>query len=524
MKRVFEMRRRGVGDDDDDDGVRNRVAFAHTSSVPMALGDEDEAHLRALGDTAGALVGGVPLAGTRGNNNTASASRSASPDVKARMVRRRALWLRVSALALALTLDATTPSYDTSRDINIRNSGSVDSWTGIENPIGAFVCARAQSFNAWDGEHFVALSMDGYSFEHQHAFQPGYALAVRRATSLVRWVLSFARVVDVPVGGAHDECLTTLTATALSAYAYSLSVGAMLAFSSGLLKEQSLAMAATYLYAINPANAFFGSAYTESAFAWAQFTAGTLLQENKIVAAGCYFAIATALRSNGILNVLILLTHLGSQMFHTLKREDDAERHKKAARYVRSSVLACLLAGAPYLAFGHYGEWLYCHRGIESAVRQRRPYCRGRSLTNVYGLIPAPLYGFIQKHYWGLGFLSSYTTRNLGNVLLGAPAIALAAYACRRFTVSQNRRLFVKEDQSVFVCSYFAVLGVMTLVAATYMHVQVATRFLSTSPAIYWALAYLGTDSTRWRYWVTFYYLSYASVGVVLFTRFYPWT
>jgi phosphatidylinositol glycan class V len=67
-------------------------------------------------------------------------------------------------------------------------------------------------------------------------------------------------------------------------------------------------------------------------------------------------------------------------------------------------------------------------------------------------------------------------------------------------------------------------LGVMTFVAATYMHIQVATRFLSTSPAIYWALAYLGTNSARWRYWVTFYYLSYASVGVVLFTRFYPWT
>jgi len=515
------MSRRGVGVDD---GERNRDACAqHTASVPMALGDEDEAHLRALGDTAGALVGGVALSRTRGNNNTASASRSASPDVKARMVRRRALWLRVSALALALTLDATTPAYDTSRTIS-RSSSSVGAWTGIQNPVGAFVCARAQSFNAWDGEHFVALSMDGYSFEHQHAFQPGYAWLVRRATSLIRWVLSFARVADVPVGGAHDECLTTLTATALSAYAYSISVGAMLAFSSGLLKEQSLAMAATYLYAINPANAFFGSVYTESAFAWAQFTAGTLLYENKIVAAGFYFAIATALRSNGILNVLILLTHLGAQMFHTLKREDDAERHQKAARYVRSSVLACLLAGAPYLAFGHYGEWLYCHRGIESAVQRRRPYCRGRSLTNVYGLIPAPLYGFIQKHYWGLGFLSSYTTRNLGNVLLGAPAIALAAYACRRFTVSQNRRLFVKEDQSVFVCSYFAILGVMTLIAATYMHVQVATRFLSTSPAIYWALAYLGTDSTKWRYWVTFYYLSYASVGIVLFTRFYPWT
>ena len=64
----------------------------------------------------------------------------------------------------------------------------------------------------------------------------------------------------------------------------------------------------------------------------------------------------------------------------------------------------------------------------------------------------------------------------------------------------------------------------MTLIAATYMHVQVATRFLSTSPAMYWGLAHLGAKSPTLRLVVTTYSLAYAFVGVALFASFYPWT
>ena len=64
----------------------------------------------------------------------------------------------------------------------------------------------------------------------------------------------------------------------------------------------------------------------------------------------------------------------------------------------------------------------------------------------------------------------------------------------------------------------------MALVAATTMHVQVSTRFLSTSPAMYWGLAYLGSSNRTWRVLATTYYLSFALVGAALFANFYPWT
>ena len=46
--------------------------------------------------------------------------------------------------------------------------------------------------------------------------------------------------------------------------------------------------------------------------------------------------------------------------------------------------------------------------------------------------------------------MSSYRPRNLGNDLLGAPAIALGFYLSKRFAFSQDERAFVKDAQRVF--------------------------------------------------------------------------
>jgi len=53
------------------------------------------------------------------------------------------------------------------------------------------------------------------------------------------------------------------------------------------------------------------------------------------------------------------------------------------------------------------------------------------------------------------------------------------------------------------------------------MNVQVATRFLSACPALYWF-----TDSLRGRarFWAHAFFLTYALAGSVAFANFYPWT
>ena len=443
----------------------------------------------------------------------------------------RALNVRVVMLVVMVWAEMALPTYDTSREITHATAtatrrvdaeeGGDAARTKIESSVGAFACERVKALTSWDSAHFVGVSLDGYAFEHQHAFYPGYPstiYALRQIASRALRVVS----VRVPEGSAHEECLTNAVAVGFNTFAFAASVEAMYSLSKVLLKDDGLSEAAAHLYALNPANVFYGAAYTESGYALSEFTAGVLLQENRILGSGLFFGLATFFRSNGVLNVVNVVTHVGWEMYLLLKNDKNDIRHYRAASFLKRGIIALCLLVLPHYAFAMYGDHKYCRTDVFADAP--RPYCRPASWKNLYGLIPSGMYAFLQKNYWNVGLFTSYRVRNLGNVLLGAPAILLGAHLSRSFTFSQDARIFVKDDQHVFVGAYFFKLGLMALVAATTMHVQVSTRFLSTSPAMYWGLAYLGSSNRTWRVLATTYYLSFALVGAALFANFYPWT
>jgi len=75
------------------------------------------------------------------------------------------------------------------------------------------------------------------------------------------------------------------------------------------------------------------------------------------------------------------------------------------------------------------------------------------------------------------------------------------------------------------VAPYVYHLALMTAVSVLVMHVNVATRFLSSSPLLYWYMAQLTLNGSWWRsYAVWGWSLLYACLGSVLFINFYPWT
>lgn len=85
------------------------------------------------------------------------------------------------------------------------------------------------------------------------------------------------------------------------------------------------------------------------------------------------------------------------------------------------------------------------------------------------------------------------------------------------FSGSRGGAGYFADEAAVFVFQWAAM-------AALVMHVQVATRFLSSCPCLYWYGAHLCRRSGRWRLLIWGYCLCYMLLGALMFTNFYPWT
>ncbi|XP_071932256.1 uncharacterized protein [Coffea arabica] len=79
----------------------------------------------------------------------------------------------------------------------------------------------------------------------------------------------------------------------------------------------------------------------------------------------------------------------------------------------------------------------------------------------------------------------------------------------------------------VLVIPFILHTGFMAATAFLVMHVQVATRFLSASPLLYWFASHVmmtPSIAKRWGYFIWVYCASYILIGSLLFSNFYPFT
>ncbi|KAM3873192.1 palmitoyltransferase ZDHHC18-A [Diretmus argenteus] len=370
----------------------------------------------------------------------------------------------------------------------------------------------------WDAEHFLFIAERGYLYEHNFAFFPLFPVVLRGLAETLLWPLSSWLTVRGRL----------LLAVALGNSAlFLLSAVALYALSRVVLQDRRLALLSSLLYCLTPANVFMTAGYSESLFAALTFGGLFLLEKGFTFRACLTLGIATAARSNGLVNIGFLLylpsLHALSQIriYRTTTRGHSKVFHYTwvIIRLLLTSLLGTAIIALPFCAFQYYGYRTFC---TPSVSLERIPSTllslaerKGYRLPDENGppplwcMRPLPLlYSHIQDVYWDVGFLRYFQLKQIPNFLLALPMATLgimAVYAyyqanpdlCLRlglWETGANKRLdkptpgFYNPRVFVYVVHSTALLAFGTLC----MHVQVLTRFMaSSSPVPFWITAHL---------------------------------
>ncbi|KAJ3675551.1 hypothetical protein LUZ60_004593 [Juncus effusus] len=497
-------------------------------------------------------------------SSMAPATTSPPPPASPRRILLLAVLSRLLLLTLIFIWRLLFRPYDTSASLNppcLSSSLKID-YLNQSRPSDQILLPRVasaiESSVVWDGVYFVRITVCGYEYEQSFAFLPllpaGMKILSRSVLAPLVPLIGYRAVL-----GLSGYVLNNLAFVFAALYLYRLS--------NLVLKDSLVAYRASVLFCFNPASIFYSSLYSESLYAL--FSLGGLyhlFSGSKFISV-IMLALSGSARSNGTLNA-------GYVCFLALVQAFNALFHNKAPFLAVGALFVGFLSSvfifAPFLAFQAFGYLNFCMDEIKM-----RPWC----------LKKLPLiYGFIQNHYWGVGFMKYFQIKQLPNFLLASPVLSLSIFTIIHYwkilfpilkskslleqslsyhelkskerktnldskgdntvrrrklqkieknsessrdiikPIKQNINQINPKETSIVILPFILHLAFMTFTAFFIMHVQVATRFLSASPPIYWFASHLMTTSKRWSYIMLVYFVAYILLGTLLFSNFYPFT
>ncbi|KAI3520437.1 hypothetical protein L1887_09859 [Cichorium endivia] len=475
-----------------------------------------------------------------------------------RIVLRSAIVSRIGLLTLMVIWRSILSPYDTSASINPSCLSST-TITEHHEEIVLFprIAAAIENGIVWDSVYFVRIAQCGYEYEQTFAFLPLLPFCI---SSLSRTVLQPL----IPLVG--HRAVLALSGYLLSNISFVFAALFLYRLSVIILKDSEASLRATILFCFNPASIFYSSIYSESLYALLSIGGLYFLMSGANLLAVVSLAFSGCARSNGVLNA-------GYIGFQTMHRAHDAVFLQKNAyltvKVLISGILRCILVFVPFVGFQAYGYHSFCDGSDPDKLR---PWCKAR--------IPL-VYNFIQSHYWGVGFLKYFQLKQLPNFLLASPILSIAVCSIIHYVKLQPEVFFslgfqvapkshgvntnnktretstvIQDDQarrrrkhstkeegpsvltieddvsmeklgkfSIIIIPFVLHLGFMVATAFFVMHVQVATRFLSASPPIYWFGSYVMASHRKgWGNLIWGYCAAYILLGSLLFSNFYPFT
>ncbi|KAH8401099.1 hypothetical protein KR009_003025 [Drosophila setifemur] len=386
----------------------------------------------------------------------------------------------------------------------------------------------------WDGEYYLHIAGNLYSYENSLAFYPLYPVVVRHVAQACEYF-------EVPL--SHGSVLL-LVAVIVNLWIFCESANLLYQLTQSMFNDINKSWNAALIYCINPATIFFTAAYSETFFAYASFY---LMLECKKPGQKSFrfLRLAAALiacllcRSNGLIALGFPLYFFTRHL--VLKTKEFFQLAKMA--------LTILIALGVLHTYYFYIYRLYCLPSVMvEHPKHVLDYAEERKyLVSGHGpegspwcqyTLPFP-YTYVQSHYWDVGFLRYYKWKQVPNFLLALPMLSFMHWHCYNYLRDFFRDVLAKVN----LTNYRALLkehvtfpfvlhaAVLTVICTVFVHIQVSTRLLaSATPVFYWfaadhmpkTLAQLKLRSAGGALvlWCT----AYSLVGTVLFSNNYPWT
>ncbi|KAH8879600.1 glycosyltransferase family 76 protein [Thozetella sp. PMI_491] len=442
---------------------------------------------------------------------------------------------KLCLLGIACGATLVGDAYDTSGGLalSVLDFARPDTAVGISAPAPTWARVFLARLTSWDAIYFVAAARRWYEFEQEWAFGTGLPLVIGY---LLRALRSAGLVSDDSLG---DLPLESLVGVLVANASHLLSV--LVLYQLGIVvwgdRKRSLLAAVTHV--LSPAGLFLSAPYAESTCALLSFTGYLLLAYSCHAAvhsttrsnlltllAGATFGLATAFRSNGILNGLPFAWEVVRELAAFVQPPQAQASEVKSIISVLQRLIVLGFSGM-FVALGYvipqavaYQQFCVYPPGSSATNGPPRPWCT-RHLPSIYA--------FVQVHYWNTGFLRYWTVSNLPLFLLAGPMLLILVRSGVDLVSSGlpsgiEKRTVETSRLRALVQSAAVAQVLLAVLAFTSYHVQIISRISSGSPLWYWWLAgsFLDKDKAPLGKGILTFMVMYASIQGVLFASFLP--
>lgn len=325
----------------------------------------------------------------------------------------------------------------------------------------------------WDGEYFLHIANNLYTYENTLAFYPLYP-------TMVRYLAMACQSLYVPLS---LQSITLLVAVALNVWLFCEATNLLYQLTQRIFNDLNKSWNAALIFCFNPASIFFSAAYSESSFAFASFF--LMLECVRPNQKFNYLRICVSLtacilcRSNGLIT-------LGFPLYFFVRHILLTTNAKRCHQIIKM----CLTVLVPLVVLHAYYFYIYrlfClpsvkvnhPKHVQDYANERNYLLAGQGPEGspwCQYTLPFP-YNYVQSNYWDVGFLRYYQWKQLPNFLLALPILCFMhwhsceymwMFVTKHFSQAAGFRELLKTHKALPFVLHGAFLTIVCALLYTY--------------------------------------------------------